>query len=376
MKLLHLSDLHIGRRLYEYSLLEDQKYLLNQILNLVDDERPQAVLIAGDVYDKSVPSAEAVSLFDDFLVRLAGKNTEIFIISGNHDSPERLAFGGRLMESRGVHVSPVYSGAIAPITLDGKFDFYLLPFVRPGNVRAVHPDAKIESYTDAVRTAIEAMPVNEGHVRILLSHQFVTGAVRSDSEESYVGDMGNVDSDVFGGFDYVALGHIHSAQNMKSPHVRYCGTPMAYSLSEIECEKSATIVNLSGEGDLQIRTIPLKPLHNIRKIRGAYNDVTNREYYETVQRDDYIQVILTDETDIPDAHGSLHRIYPNLLCIAYDNNRTRRNQIVGVSDGIEEKSPMQLFEELFEKQNNQPLNERQKQIVTELMEEVEREAQA
>ena len=219
MKFLHLSDLHIGKRVNEFSMLEDQEYILTKIINIIDSEKPDAVVIAGDVYDKSVPSAEAVQLFDDFLCRLAQRKLQVFVISGNHDSAERMAFGGRLMDISGVHMSPVYNGKVEAISLDdefGKVNFFMLPFVKPANVRRFFEDAEIESYTDAVRVAVENMNVNADERNVIVTHQFVTGAVKCESEEISVGGSDNVDASVFDAFDYVALGHIHSPQNIGS----------------------------------------------------------------------------------------------------------------------------------------------------------------
>ncbi|MBQ2159762.1 MAG: exonuclease SbcCD subunit D, partial [Oscillospiraceae bacterium] len=219
MKLIHLSDLHLGKRVNEFSMTEDQEYILKRILNVIDAESPDGVLIAGDVYDKSVPSAEAVALFDEFLVRLAARGLKVFVISGNHDSPERIAFGSRIMEKGGVYLSPVYNGKVEPIRLEddfGEVDLYLLPFVKPAHVRRYREDAGIQTYTDAVRCAVEDMQIDPSKRNVLVTHQFVTGASRSDSEERSVGGSDNVDAEVFGAFDYVALGHIHSPQNCGS----------------------------------------------------------------------------------------------------------------------------------------------------------------
>ena len=216
MKLLHTSDLHLGKRVYEYSMLEDQEYILKRIINIVDEEKPDGVIIAGDVYDKSVPSAEAVQLFDDFLVQLAKRGTEVFVISGNHDSPERIAFGGRLMNGSGIHMSPVYNGDVTPITLGdeyGQVNIFMLPFIKPAQVRRFFEE-EIVSYTDAVRAAIGGMKINAGERNVLITHQFVTGAARSESEEISVGGTDNVDGSVFAPFDYVALGHIHSPRSL------------------------------------------------------------------------------------------------------------------------------------------------------------------
>ena len=284
MKLIHLSDLHLGKRVNEFSMLEDQAYILMKILNVIDDEQPDAVLIAGDVYDKTVPSAEAVELFDDFLVRLAsrsfrGRSLQIFVISGNHDSPERLAFGGRLMDARGVHLSPVYSGSVKPVTLSDEFgpvNIYMLPFVKPVTVRRFFPDAKIENYTDAIAAAVGSMGIDTSGRNVLIAHQFVTGAERSESEDVSVGGMDNVDVTVFDGFDYVALGHIHGPQNIGSERVRYCGTPLKYSFSEAAHRKSVTVVELGEKGSLAVRTVPLIPKRDMVDLRGRYDELMSR----------------------------------------------------------------------------------------------------
>ena len=228
MKFVHLSDLHLGKRVNEYSMLEDQEYILTKIINIIDDEKPAGVIIAGDVYDKSIPSAEAVQMFDDFLTRLAKRNLQVFVISGNHDSPERMSFGSRLMDQSGIHISQVYSGKIEPFAMKdehGIINVYMLPFVKPAHVKRFS-DESIESYTDAIRVAVAEMNVDQSARNLLITHQFVTGATRSESEDISVGGSDNVDVSVFDGFDYVALGHIHSPQNCTSERVRYCGTPI------------------------------------------------------------------------------------------------------------------------------------------------------
>ena len=247
MKFVHLSDLHLGKRVNEYSMLEDQEYILTKIINIIDDEKPSGVIIAGDVYDKSIPSAEAVQMFDDFLTRLAKRNLQVFVISGNHDSPERMSFGSRLMDQSGIHISQVYNGQIEPFAMEddhGAVNVYMLPFVKPAHVKRFS-DESIESYTDALRVTIAEMNVNQSERNILITHQFVTGAMRSDSEDVSVGGSDNVDVSVFDNFDYVALGHIHSPQNCTSERVRYCGTPLKYSFSEAKDNKSVTVVELA-----------------------------------------------------------------------------------------------------------------------------------
>ena len=373
MKLIHLSDLHIGKRVNEVSMLEDQKYILSRILEIIDAEKPEAVLISGDVYDKSVPSAEAVTVFDDFLWQLSQRKREAFIISGNHDSAERLAFGGRLMEGIGIHLAPVYDGKVSPIALSdayGDVDFWLLPFVKPGHVKRFYPEEPIESYTDALKIAVEKMGMDTSRRNVLLTHQFVTGSATCDSEEINVGGTDNVDAAVFEGFDYVALGHIHGPQNIGSERIRYCGTPLKYSFSEAGHHKSVTLVELGEKGCFRLRTVPLTPLHNLREIRGTYDEVTARSFYENTNREDYLHIILTDEEDVPEAVARLRVRYPNLMKLSYDNTRTRSNAVIDGAVDVQKKSQLELFSELYEQQNNQPMSEIQQQFMQELIEHI------
>ena len=373
MKLIHLSDLHIGKRVNEVSMIDDQEYILMQILRIIDDRQADAVLLAGDIYDKSIPSAEAVTLFDDFLCRLAKRQIPVLLISGNHDSPERLAFGGRLFESSGIHISSVYNGSVEKVTLSdvyGEVHFWLLPFVKPAHVKRYFPDAGIESYTDAVRVAVDEMHIDPQSRNVLLTHQFVTGASLCESEEISVGGSDNVDAAVFEGFDYVALGHIHGPQNVGSNRVRYCGTPLKYSFSEAGHYKSVTVAELGAKGELTLQTVPLLPRHDMREIRGTFAELTAKDFYSAQTTDDYLHVILTDEEDVPEAIGRLRVIYPNLMKLSYDNTRTRTTQIVGEAEDVKRKSPLTLFEELYEAQNNRPMSQEQRAFVGELIESI------
>ena len=371
MKLIHLSDLHLGKRLNEFSLGEDQEYILNQILKIVKEEQPDAVVIAGDVYDKAIPSVEAVSMFDEFLVRLAGLRKHIFVISGNHDSPERIAFGSRLLEETGIHLSPVYGGSVEPVTLEDEFgpvDFYLLPFVKPIHVRRFYPEDPTDTYTQALSTAVAHMNLDEHRRNVLVTHQFVTGASRSDSEEISVGGADNVDSAVFDHFDYVALGHIHSPQHCGSEKIRYCGTPLKYSFSEAKDTKSVTVAELKEKGNLTIRTVPLKPLRELVELRGTFRELTDRNFYEnTTWTRDYVHLTLTDEEDIPDAVGKLRLIYRNLMKLDYDNARTRSNAEITGIQAEDTRSPLELFAAFYELQNNQPMTAEQLVFLEELI---------
>ena len=373
MKFVHLSDLHLGKRVNEYSMLEDQEYILTKIINIIDDEKPAGVIIAGDVYDKSIPSAEAVQMFDDFLTRLAKRNLQVFVISGNHDSPERMSFGSRLMDQSGIHISQVYSGKIEPFAMKdehGIINVYMLPFVKPAHVKRFS-DESIESYTDAIRVAVAEMNVDPSARNLLITHQFVTGATRSESEDVSVGGSDNVDVSVFDGFDYVALGHIHSPQNCTSERVRYCGTPLKYSFSEAKDNKSVTIVDLAEKGSLSVKTVSLVPMRDMVEIKGRYNEIMLKSFYEiTSYQEDYIHITLTDEEDIVDAIGKLRTVYHNLMKLDYDNKRTRSVAQVDGAVDVETKTPIELFSDFYELQNNQPMSDEQKAFVEDLIEQV------
>lgn len=374
MKFLHLADLHLGKRVNGFSMLEDQAHILRQILAILDDEQPDGVLIAGDVYDKSVPSVEAVELLDGFLTELRARGVPVLLISGNHDSPERLAFGGRVMDSCGIHISPVYDGALAPVTLQDAFGpvhVWLLPFVKPAHVRRWFPDADIGSYTDAVAEAVAHMDIDTAARNVLVTHQFVTGGTRSGSEELSVGGTDNVDSGVFAPFDYVALGHLHGAQHIGRETIRYAGSPLKYSFSEARQHKSVTVVTLGEKGDVQVRTVALTPLRELREIRGNYDELTARSFYEhTTYRSDYLHLILTDEQDVFDAMSRLRTIYPYLMTLDYDNARTRAAGGMSVPAETERRTPLELFEALYTRQNHQPMSEVQREYIAQLMEQI------
>lgn len=396
MKFIHLSDLHLGKRVNEFSMLEDQKHILSKILGIVRDEKPAAVLIAGDVYDKSVPSAEAVSIFDSFLCDLAScvDGLQIFLISGNHDSAERLAFGSRLMELSGVHIAPVYDGHPAVYDMSDEFgplSVYLLPFVKPVNVRSTlsleeddpEDTSEISTYTDAMAAAIGAMSVDPTRRNLLVTHQFVTGAERSDSEEVSVGGTDNVDASVFNDFDYVALGHIHGPQNISQPGspngtdkpclpvIRYCGSPLKYSFSETNHEKSVTVVEMEEKGNVSLRTVPLTPLRDMKEIKGQYNDLMARSYYEgTDLPNSYLHITLTDEMDVPEAMARLRVVYPYLMKLDYDNARTRAAFSQTLDAAPEDRSPLELFSIFFEKQNGSPMSEEQSAYIRSLLEDL------
>lgn len=373
MKIMHLSDLHIGKKVNEYSMLQDQIYILKEILRIIDNEKVETVIIAGDVYDRSLPPNEALELFDEFLYQLSSRNVNVFVISGNHDSPERISYGGRMMTENKIFLSPVYDGNVKPITLNddyGEVNFYLLPFVRPADIRRYFPDENIENYTDAVKVAIDNMNVDFSERNILVTHQFVTGAELSESEDIIVGGTDNVSGEVFDGFDYVALGHIHREQTVGKDNIRYCGTPLKYSFSEAKNIKSVTILDFNDKGNIEYSKIPLTPLRDMREIRGTYYELTLKSSYESTNTEDYLHITLTDEEDIPDAIGKLRSIYPNIMKLDYDNLRTRGSGTVDAIENIESKSPFELFADLFKQQNNQDMSEEQEEIMRNLIDKI------
>ena len=382
MKLMHLSDLHLGKRLNEFSLLEDQSFILQQLVELVRSEQPDCVLLAGDIYDKPVPPAEAVTLFDDFLNKLA-QLTTVCVTSGNHDSAERLAFGAQLMREGGVHFCGLYTGEQQCVTLQdayGSVHIYLLPFLKPAHVRHCLPPTEAEqvtTYHEALRCAVERLHINAAERNVLVAHQFVTGAQTAGSEAVNVGGVDNIGAEVFAAFDYTALGHIHRAQNVGSERVRYSGTPLKYSFAEWQQEKSATLVELGEKGSVSVTALPLAPLRDLRKLRGSYEELMSRDFYDELPKDsdgllrDFYHLTLTDEEDVPDAVQKLRSVYKNLLQLEYDNKRTRTDNAIEGAEHVVEKSPLELMEEFYQLQNNQALSEKQRAYLQGLLEKEE-----
>ena len=370
MRFLHLADLHLGKKVNEFSMIEDQKYILKQILNIIDEKEVEAVLIAGDVYDKSVPSAEAVILLDDFLNNLAKRQLKTFIISGNHDSPERVGFGADIMSLAGIYMAKPFSGAPEKVTLSdksGKINIYMLSFIKPAILKHFYKDEEIATYEDAMELVMKNTKIDKRQRNILIAHQYVSGATRCDSENMPIGGIDEVSAKNFEGFDYVALGHLHGPQHIEKETIRYAGTPLKYSFSEINHKKSALIVDVKKKGDVEFEKIPLKPLHDMVEIKGLYDELTAKSFYEDMDTKSYIHVTLTDEEDKPNAMELLRTIYPNIMKLDYDNKRTRENQVINGVSEIENKSKQELFEEFFELQNNQKMNDKQRKIIDDLI---------
>ena len=374
MKLMHLSDLHIGKRVNEFSLLEDQKYILRQILQIADEIKPHGILIAGDIYDKAMPAAEMVELFDEFLTLIAQRRIPCFVISGNHDSPERIAFGARIMSGQHIHMSRVFDGTITPTVLEdeiGELNIYMLPFIKPAHVRRFYPDAVVDSYEEAIQTVINNTPIDASKRNVLIAHQFITSSglepERCESESISVGGIDNIEVTIFDGFDYVALGHLHGPQGIGRETVRYAGSPLKYSFSEAKHIKSVTVVDFGKKGEVLIDTIPLVALRDMRRIKGPIDQLLSPSTYEGTNKDDYLHITLTDEEDIMDAIGRFHTIYPNVMRLDYENQRTKSINFDTAAEDVAQKSPMQLFKEFYIVQNNAEIDDEKMIVVTELL---------
>lgn len=377
MKLMHLADLHLGKRVNGFSMMEDQEYILNRILEIMEEEQPDGLLIAGDVYDKTIPPAEAVRRMDDFLTAVAAKHVPVFLISGNHDSAERVAFGHQLMQGSGIWISPVYDGTIRHHTLEdrwGEVNIYLIPFLRPSVVRSFFPDVEIEDYTDALRTIIEDLQVDTSRRNVVLAHQFVTAAgalpETCDSEQLSVGGLDRVDGSVFSPFDYTALGHLHGPQRVGSETIRYAGSPLKYSFSELHQKKSVTVAELRAKGETEIRQIPLQPRREMIELRGTFEEILEEARKKGEPQTDYYHMILTDETDVVDALSRLREYYPNIMLLDYDNRRTRSQKEVEQLDRVEERPPGELFAALYEQQNGQEMDSDRKEYLDGLIREI------
>lgn len=395
MRFMHLADLHIGKKVNGFSMLEDQRFVLLQVLKVAGGQQLDGVLLAGDIYDKGIPSAEAVQLLDWFLTELSKLQLPVYMVSGNHDSGERLSFGAKLLQRSRIYVASVYDGKLEPIELEdeyGKLRLYLLPFIKPVHVRRALQNMDLErncketeasecalqenmgdgikTYQEAMEMVLEQAGIEGKERNVLVAHQLVTGAARCDSEEVSVGGLDNIDAMVFRDFDYVALGHIHGPQSMTRETVRYAGTLLKYSFSECRHNKSITVVELKEKGNVSIETIPVQPLHDMREIKGEYSQLMAANLNQSSTREDYLRVILTDEAEVLEALGRLRTVYPNIMRLEYENTRTRQSVDLQETKVDENETPLEYFEAFYEMQNNQKMSGMQRQIVSDLIEKI------
>lgn len=350
MKFLHLSDLHLGKQMNDLCLLPDQEAILQQILSLAETEQADAVLIAGDVYQRSTPQAEAMALFDRFVSALAEKGKKVFVISGNHDSALRISYFASLVKQAGVHVTENFDGRLQSSSLqdrDGEVVLWMLPFVRPAQVKRFLPEEKIVTCQDAVAAVIRRAAIDPKKRNVLIAHQFIAGSETCDSEEHMVGGLDAIDASVFDVFDYVALGHIHKAQKVGRETLRYAGSPLKYSFSECNHHKSVTLVDLQEKGQVQLRRLPLYPLRDVRQIEGMMEDLLRMPYSE-----DYVWVTVHDELVPPDARITLSVNFPNMMKFSVVNSRTKQDINVLATEKMENKTAAELFCDFYSLQNN------------------------
>lgn len=376
MRLLHCSDLHLGKRVHECSMTEEQRHILKQIASIAVAQQVDGIIIAGDLYDKLVPSIEAVGLLDELLTSLWEQHLPVYLISGNHDSPERLSFGTQLLEQNDVYLAGVFTGKAQHLSLQdayGALELYLLPFIKPAVVRSFYPEESIETYEDAVRVVLSHSDIDPQKRNVLVAHQFVTNngrePERSDSETLSVGALDQVDVSLFDGFDYVALGHIHGPQKIGRETVRYCGSPLKYSFSEWRHKKSVTIVELKEKGIVLLEQVPLVPIHNLREIRGTLSSLLKPEVVAQGDPQDYLRVILTDEIPPYDPLGQLRQVYPNLLRLDFERNEAAAMESITAAQDVEEKTIMELFSDFYEMANDRSMNEAERAVMEQIWKE-------
>ena len=379
MKFFHLSDLHIGKQLHRYNLKEDQQVILKEVITYAKELRPDAIVIAGDIYDKSVPSAEAVNVFDEFLTDLSEITPEIpiLIISGNHDSPDRLKYASEILKRHHIYLAGNVPERpeehIEKVTLHdayGEVNFYLLPFMKPAYVKNIFVDGTPETYSATVKEIIKREKIDYKDKRnVLVSHQFYVGEKAEspetcDSEVFSVGGIDNVDIGSVKEFDYVALGHLHGAQCIGKPEIRYCGTLLKYSVSESTQNKSLTVVTLKAKGEKpEIENYPLHPLRDVRKKKGTLDEII-KEAQET-EKDDYISITLTDEIDPYKPKEQLERIFSHILEIRVDNQRTR-TKLKEMDEELVMKDPFTSFAEFYKEMQGREMNGEEETIMKEI----------
>ena len=384
MKFLHLADLHLGKILQEQSLIEDQEYMLNQIIEIIKRENIEAVLISGDVYDRSVPPAEAVNLLDCFLKTLIKElKIKVFMIAGNHDSKDRLAFGSKIFEDEGLYIESKYNGDLRKVELQdeyGKLNIYMLPFVKPIEVKQFFEDDLENNYNTAINKIISKEKINVKERNIILVHQFVTAGmvepVRTESEVLSLGGIENVDVSNFNDFDYVAIGHVHRPQKIGRDTARYAGTILKYSFSEINHNKTVPIIEIKEKGDININLVQLNPLRDMREIKGPIEELIKQENYECGNTNDYIKAVITNEEPVYDAIGQIRRIYPNTLKLEIRNSKTISNveeQNINL-ENVKKKTELELFADFYKAQNNADLDEKRTEIIKNIISEVKHEA--
>lgn len=375
MKLIHCADLHIGKQVSENPMLEDQVYILNQIVEIVKKEKADGILLAGDIYDRAIAPAEAVMVLSNFLTTLSKMSVDIFMISGNHDSPERISFGRELLKSNEIYIAGEFSEHIECITKEdeyGEINFYLLPFAKPQVMR--HYGFEGNTYAGCVQSVLDKLSIDTTKRNVLMTHHFVagTGLDIEEADSEYPISVGGVDVVDYHGmmdFDYVALGHIHRGQRVGADHIRYAGSPLKYSFSEVLHKKGVVVIELKEKGEVSIHEVPLIPYRDMRAIKGELSELMSDEIVHAANPEDYLQVTLTDKRELVDPIGKLRTVYPNVCHLILEKNIRHDTQIDSISKEMTKRSVMEIFEEFYQKVTDQPLDEESKEAMTQIMEE-------
>ena len=379
MKFLHLSDLHIGKIVHGFSMLEEQKHVFQQIINYIQSEHVNTVVIAGDIYDQTIPKNEAIRVFDDFLTELAHNNITVLLIAGNHDSPDRISYANRLLTDKQLFLCGSFSGSLQKVTLTdeyGEINFWLLPFIKPLTVNSFFEDQPIENYDEALDAAIKTANINHDMRNVLVAHQFFTKAglepIRSDSELNPVGGLDAINTGLIEQFDYVALGHLHGTQKVGADHIRYAGSPLKYSFSEIKQPKYALLVEINQKNTkISTKNLPLTPLHDMCEIKGKIEEILNNNFASRVNKEDYLHIILTNEEEIIDPMEKIRSIYPNVMKYTPENSRTKNDPTTIDTQQTTETTQLSaydLFTEFFLNVCKYPMSSEQEKIVKELLE--------
>ena len=373
MILAHISDLHLGKTLHNFSLIEDQDYILEQIAGILVEKKVDVLIIAGDIYDKNVAPEAGIRVLRKFLGRLVEARIKVLIISGNHDSAERLTFGGEFMTDKGIYFSKIYDGKIEPITFEDDFgpvNFYLLPFIKPSTVQHYFEDENIDSWDAAVRCAVKGLKINSSERNVIVAHQNIMSAERCESEETYIGGQDAVSDEIFKDFDYTALGHIHRQQKIGKYNVMFSGTPLKYSTSEFDHKKVMPLISLGEKGKVDIELLDLLPKRDLRKISGTLDEIMTMAAKDPNNHEDFIDITLTDENEVMDAISTLRSVYPNVLKISYENMATRAADEIEKLGKLDKGNPGEIFEAFFNSRRGREMTEEEKEYINSLIEKI------
>jgi exonuclease SbcD len=381
MKIIHTGDWHIGKLVHGVHMTEDQRHILKQLVELIEKEKPQVLIIAGDIYDRSIPPVEAVELLDETLCKIVLKHEiTVIAIAGNHDSPDRVGFANKILTDRGLHIRGNISREIIPVRIEdeyGPVDFYPVPFAEPAVVRELYGDSEVRSHDDAMKKVLGRIvdKFDKNARKVCISHAFLMGTEVLETSESErplsIGGSEYVKVDYYEDFDYVALGHLHRPQKVKYEKIRYSGSLLKYSFSEARQKKSITIVDMDKDGNIEYELRELKPLRDLRIIKGDLNSLMNKDIYSLGNTDDYIMASLTDKGELVDPIGRLRSVYPNILRLEREQyDREAGEDRTSAGNEFSKKNPVELFSEFYENMSGEEFDKDKMEIVEEVLDEI------